>query len=129
MTARQTVAHTIPTTLNGHEEGQIAVDIFHTDASLIVLAPIAGVKLADLNINLNENTLTLRGKRANPENIAEENFLVRECFWGDFSRSIILPDGLETKKIKATFKNNVLKIEIPKKINEESPEQMVVIEG
>jgi len=110
------------------DEGELATDIFQNEKALIVLAPIAGIKLIDLNVNINNNILTIRGNRKIPLEITEENYLTRECFWGNFSRSIILPEGLNAKKIKAVFKNGILTVEIAKKEIEEVVNTIVIEE-
>jgi HSP20 family protein len=58
--------------------------------------------------------LTIRGKRTPEFPVSEENYFWKECFWGSFSRSIILPVDVETSKIKAAIKNGVLTIMLPK---------------
>jgi HSP20 family protein len=104
-----------------HVEGELSVDVFQTDTDLVVLAPVAGVEISDLDISVNDNeVLTIKGQRHVTKEIPEEDYLTRECFWGAFSRSILLPDGLDTDGIKATFKRGVLKIEIPKVKKERS---------
>ena len=95
--------------------GQIAVDIYEQDDYYIVRAPIAGVRLSDLDIEVDDKVLTIRGTRRVSDAIPENQFYLQECFWGDFSRSITMPFAVDPKKIKATFsKDSILKIIIPK---------------
>ena len=72
-------------------EGQLALDVFQTEKELVVKAPIAGVKLQDLNITVNNEVLTISGARMVTEDITDEDYFTQECYWGPFSRSIILP--------------------------------------
>jgi HSP20 family protein len=94
---------------------QIALDIVETRTSIIIIAPIAGVALEDIDITLSKNILTISWERQEPE-IAEEveKTLLSECFFGLFSRSVILPENLEYAKIAAEMQDNLLTIRIPK---------------
>jgi HSP20 family molecular chaperone IbpA len=95
--------------------GQIAVDIFEHEDYYIIRAPIAGVKLSDLDIEAEGKTLTIRGTRTEPEQVAAEQFFLKECYWGEFHRTISLPIAIDAKKVKATFsKDSVLKVYVPK---------------
>ena len=95
-------------------EGQLALDIYQTESDIVIVAPIAGVKLSDINVAVTEDVLTIKGNRYLEFDIPEEDYFTQECFWGDFSRSIVLPAAVDSSKISATFKDAVLKITIPK---------------
>ena len=95
--------------------GQVAVDIYEHENYYIIKAPIAGVKLSDLDIEVNENVLTIRGHRRQADQIPDSQYYLQECYWGPFSRSVTLPFQIDPKKVKATFnKDSVLKILVPK---------------
>jgi len=95
--------------------GQIAVDIYEHEGYYIVRAPIAGIKLSDLDIEVDGKVLTIRGARNPTEEVANDQFYIQECFWGEFSRSVTLPCMIDPKKVKATFsKDSILKILVPK---------------
>jgi len=97
------------------QKGQIAVDIYEQDGYYVVRAPIAGVKLSDLDIEVDEKILTIRGARSLDDAVPEDQYYLQECFWGEFARSITLPCTIDPKKVKATFsKDSILKIIIPK---------------
>lgn len=99
----------------GRSLGQVAVDIYEQEGFVIIRAPIAGVRMSDLDIEIAENVLTIRGIRRQPETIPADQYYLQECYWGEFSRSITLPFAIDAKKVRATFnKENVLKILIPK---------------
>ncbi|MBD3361026.1 Hsp20 family protein [Candidatus Peregrinibacteria bacterium] len=102
------------------EEGQLSLDIYHTDNEIVILAPIAGVKIEDISLSITDDVLVIRGEREIKEEISEENYYTKECFWGNFSRSIVLPLEAETKNISATFENNVLEIRVPKSEKEKT---------
>lgn len=97
-----------------YEEGQLSIDVYQTDKDIIVKSTIAGVKTEDIDISINNDMLTIRGKREMTENVREENYLYKECYWGSFSRSIILPVEIEEDKIEALLENGVLTIILPK---------------
>ncbi|MFA6417176.1 MAG: Hsp20/alpha crystallin family protein [Patescibacteria group bacterium] len=95
-------------------EGQLAVDVFHDDKRIIIKSTIAGAKPEDLKISLHNDLLMIKGRRDVGEEIAEENFLFRECYWGPFSRSIILPAAVDSKRVEAEIENGVLTITLYK---------------
>lgn len=99
---------------DNYEEGQLSVDVYQTPSKLLVKSTIAGVKPEDIDISVNNDMLTIRGKREMNEEINDENYLYRECYWGSFSRSIILPVEIEAEKIEASLENGVLTIILPK---------------
>ncbi len=95
-------------------EGQLALDVYQTPNEIVIVAPIAGVKMNDISVTVTEDVLTIKGKRYLEFNIPEEDYLTQECFWGDFSRAIVLPSSADTSKINASMKDAVLKITIPR---------------
>ena len=99
------------------EEGQLSIDVFQTPNALTVKSTIAGVKPEDIDISINNDMLTIRGKREMYEEIKDENYLFKECYWGSFSRSIILPVEIEADKIEALLENGVLTVILPKAKN------------
>ncbi len=102
------------------EVGQLSLDIYKTEDELVILAPIAGISKKDLEISLTDEILIIKGERSTSEEVAEENYYTKECFWGAFSRSIVLPEEADTQKIIANFNHNVLEIRIPLKKREQS---------
>ena len=97
-----------------YDEGQLSIDIYQTPDNLIVKSTIAGVKPEDIDISLHNDMLTVRGRREEIEKIGENDYLYKECFWGAFSRSVILPMEVNPKKIKAALENGILTIILPK---------------
>lgn len=95
-------------------EGQLAIDVFQTDKKIIIKSTIAGVKPEDLNISLHHDLLTIRGQRSIKEEVNEEDYLYRECYWGSFSRSIILPAEVDNKHVSAELESGVLTITLYK---------------
>lgn len=97
-------------------EGELPVDIAETDEKLIITAPVAGVQPEHLSIFLDGDIVTIRGQRERDLNLATEHFFSEECFWGNFSRSIILPVDVRSEEAVATFKNGMLTIVFPKEV-------------
>jgi HSP20 family protein len=102
------------TTIVEKELGQLSVDVYDTSNELIIIAPIAGVKMENINLTVTDDVLTIDGHRELQHQVKSEDYVIQECFWGEFSRSIVLPDNVDTTKINASFKDGVLKINIPK---------------
>jgi HSP20 family protein len=94
-------------------EGELAVDMYQTDEELVILSAIAGVKPEDLNLYLEGDVLFIEGERKKPVEEAGDYFL-QECYWGKFSRKIVLPVEINPEKISATFKDGILTIRIQK---------------
>ena len=104
----------IQTGQDEHTEGQLALDIYQTKTHIVIVAPIAGVKMSDIDVSVTEDVLTIKGKRYLEFDIPDEDYFTQECFWGDFSRSVVLPASVDAARISASFKDAVLKITIPK---------------
>jgi HSP20 family protein len=97
-----------------YEEGQLSIDVYQTPETIIVKSTIAGVKPEDIDISVTNDMLTIRGKRQMQEEVRDHEYLFRECYWGSFSRSIILPVEIQADKIEAFLENGVLTISLPK---------------
>lgn len=95
--------------------GQIAVDVLDLAEEIIIIAPVAWVDPSEIDIALSRNILTISGERIHqPIYLDAKRMLVEECYYGPFSRSIILPENLAFNKIKATVDNNTIMIHVPK---------------
>ena len=95
-------------------EGQLTIDVYQTPDEVVVESTIAGVKPEDLDISITNEAVTIRGKREKTETIEDENYFYQECYWGKFSRSIILPQEIDADKAVASLKNGILVIRLPK---------------
>lgn len=114
---RETDEPSIAEWLNYEEnetEGQLAIDVFQTEKKIIIKSTIAGAKPEDLKISLHNDLLTIKGQRSIKEEVKEEDYLYRECYWGAFSRSIILPAEVDNKRVEAELENGVLTITLYK---------------
>jgi len=96
------------------EEGQLAIDLYETDAEFIVRSTIAGVKPEDLDITVENDMVTIKGSRAEQTEESSGKYYYQECYWGSFSRQIILPEEVDSDKTEASMKNGVLILRIPK---------------
>ncbi|MBU1018467.1 MAG: Hsp20/alpha crystallin family protein [Patescibacteria group bacterium] len=96
------------------QDGQLSVDIFQTENEIIIISPIAGVNPDDVSITITDDVVTIKGERRNGTTVQKENCFIQECFWGSFSRSIVLPSAVDVNHAEAEFKNNVLILKIPK---------------
>jgi len=99
---------------NEEKEGELAVDVYQDKNNIIIKSTIGGVKAKDLDISINNNIITIRGERRQEENVKKNDYFYQECYWGKFSRSIVLPQEVGEEKIKATLKNGLLTIVLPK---------------
>ena len=96
------------------EDGQLAVDVFQDKKNVIIKSTIAGVEPEDIDITFDNDMITIRCKRKKDLSIEQGDYFYQECYWGGFSRSIILPVDVQEAKIKATIRNGILTIELPK---------------
>ncbi len=95
-------------------EGQLTVDVYQDQDNIIVQSTVAGVDADDLEINITNESITIHGKRNRNEKIEEKDYFYQECFWGRFSRSIILPTEVDPEHSAASLKNGVLTVKMPK---------------
>lgn len=98
--------------------GQLPVDVLENNNEIRIVAPLAGVNIDEVEIVINNDVLTIKGQRELDDEVTKlkgVDYYAQECFWGDFSRSIILPLHADTTQIEATQKNHILYIKIPKK--------------
>ncbi|MDD4351821.1 MAG: Hsp20/alpha crystallin family protein [Candidatus Gracilibacteria bacterium] len=105
-------------------EGQLAVDVFQTKDSIVIQAPIAGVKLADISIAITDDVLTIRGERKQTKEVERKHYMTQECYWGAFSRSIILPEDIDKENVKAKFKDGILSVTLAKG----APKKQIAVE-
>jgi HSP20 family protein len=98
----------------GESEGQLTIDVYQTDNDIVIKSTIAGVKPEDLDVSINNDMVTIRGDRKNDEVVEGENYYYQECYWGTFSRSVILPVEVIADKAEAAMKNGILTLRLPK---------------
>ncbi|KKQ27617.1 MAG: Small heat shock protein [Candidatus Magasanikbacteria bacterium GW2011_GWC2_37_14] len=114
---------------NWHEEqleGQLAVDVAETVNEIVIVSTMAGAEFDKIEVFLHNDLLTIRGARNSPLENNQVGYFHEECFWGKFSRTIILPMEVKGDLAKAEYKNGVLTITVPKlKIDRKIPVMIV----
>jgi HSP20 family protein len=95
------------------EVPQLTVDVYRKGDSIFVVSTVAGISHSDLDISIENNTLSIKGFRNKPYDSKEIESLLEECVWGEFYREITINENLDVSKIKAILKDGVLSIEIP----------------
>ncbi|MBD3311662.1 MAG: Hsp20 family protein [Candidatus Magasanikbacteria bacterium] len=98
-----------------HVEGQLALDVAETEDNIYVISTMAGATAEKIEVFIHNDLLTIRGNRNFPVTGEENmNFFHQECFWGNFSRTIVMPTDIKGDLARAEYKNGVLKIVVPK---------------
>ena len=95
-------------------EGQLAIDIYETDSELILTAPIAGVSPENIDVQISDEFITIKGERADQKQAEASGYHIQECYWGAFSRSFEIPIPVDADNAEAIMKNGILTIVIPK---------------
>lgn len=96
------------------EEGQLTIDVYQTSHEIIIKSPVAGVRKEDLDVNITNDMVTIKGRRENEDSVTREDYFFQELYWGPFSRSVILPSEIDIKKAKAVLRDGILTIKLPK---------------
>ena len=94
-------------------EGQLSVDVVHTAEELIVAATMAGTPPDRIQLHIHNDVLTIRGERPSPMPVGSEYFY-EECYWGKFSRTIVLPVDVRPEMARAEYRYGVLTVRLPK---------------
>lgn len=95
------------------EVPQLTVDVYRKSDIIYVVSTVAGVNPTDLDIQIDNNILTIKGIRQKPYADSENDLLLEECFWGEFYRELTINENLDVDQIKATLDQGVLMISIP----------------
>lgn len=95
-------------------EGQLNIDMYQTKDNVIIKSTIAGVRPEDIDITVANDMVTIKGARRKEEVIAADDYFYQECYWGNFSRSVIVPVDIDSEHIEADLKDGILTIVIPK---------------
>lgn len=95
-------------------ESSPAVDMYDNKNEIVVKAEVPGVDKDNLNISISDNMLTIKGEMKREEETREEDYYYSERSYGSFMRVLNLPAKVNEKKVKASFKDGVLEIHMPK---------------
>jgi HSP20 family protein len=95
-------------------EGQLNIDMYQTKDNVIIKSTIAGVRPEDIDITVANDMVTVKGSRRKDEMVSGDDYFYQECYWGNFSRSVIIPVDIESEEIEADLKDGILTVIIPK---------------
>lgn len=117
----------LPERRRGLLEGEWApsIDVAETDNEVVVTAELPGVEQDNVDITITDDVLTLKGEKKEEKEVKEKNYHRIERSYGSFQRSISLPAGVQADKAKATYKDGVLHITVPK-VEEAKPKQIKI---
>ncbi len=104
---------------------QPPVDIYEDESTVVIKAEVPGVDQKEIDIRIEDNTLTIRGERKHSQEVKKENYHRVERYYGTFQRSFSLPHTINQEKVKATCEQGVLTITLPKR-EEKKPKQINV---
>lgn len=97
------------------DEGELTVDIYDKGDAIVIQSTVAGVRPDDLDIAIANDTVTIRGRREKNDSVNSQNYYYQELFWGTFSRSVILPEEIDSERAEATIQHGLLTVHLPKK--------------
>lgn len=100
--------------LSEGEEGQLTLDMWQNPDEIVVQTIVGGVKPEDLDVSISHDMVTIRGKREKAREISDRDHFYQELYWGAFSRSILLPQEVDSDEAEAAIKNGLLTIRLPK---------------
>lgn len=94
--------------------GQLTVDVYQTNDHIIIKTMVAGVRPEDLDISITRDMVTIKGKREEERNVLDDNYFLRELYWGSFARTIALPEEVDVEEADAVEKHGLLILKLPK---------------
>ncbi|OGE85529.1 MAG: hypothetical protein A3J48_00225 [Candidatus Doudnabacteria bacterium RIFCSPHIGHO2_02_FULL_46_11] len=95
-------------------EGQLTVDVYQTKDDVVIQTVIAGVTADDVDITIANDKVTIEGERKRTNDVPIEDYFYQECYWGPFSRSVVLPVDVDVDNVEAKMKDGILTITLPK---------------
>ena len=104
------------------------VDVFEEKDDIVVKAELPGIEKDNIEVNLTDHTLTIKGEKKKEEEIKEENYYRAERSYGSFLRTLELPRDVRADQVKASFKNGILEVRIPKTEEAKAKEIKVKVE-
>ncbi len=96
------------------DDGQLTFDVYQNADESILESPIAGVRTEYVDVSITNESVTIKGKREHERRVRDDDYFYQECYWGRFSRSIILPQEVDAERSEAFIKNGVLTVRMPK---------------
>lgn len=96
------------------QEGELSVDVYQTNDSIIIQTMVAGVSAENLSVSATRDLVTIKGKREAPSGITRDHYFHQELYWGGFARTIILPQEIEPEEVEANERHGLLTIKLRK---------------
>ena len=104
------------------------VDVFEEKDDIVVKAELPGIEKDNIQVNLTDHTLTIKGEKKKEEEVKEENYYRAERSYGSFLRTLDLPRDVRADQVKASFKNGILEVRMPKTEEAKAKEIKVKVE-
>ena len=111
---REAAKHAVAWMDEEEKEGELPVDVYQTAEMIVIKAMIAGVRPEDLDISITRDLVTIKGKREEEKIAKNDDYFVRELYWGSFSRTITLPEEIDVDESEAIEKHGLLILKLPK---------------
>ncbi|MCX6715803.1 MAG: Hsp20/alpha crystallin family protein [Candidatus Taylorbacteria bacterium] len=96
------------------KDAELTVDVYQTSDMIVVKSMIAGVRPEDLDVSITRDSVTIRGKREEERVSDNDDYLMRELYWGAFSRTVSLPEEIDVDEAEAIEKHGLLILKLPK---------------
>jgi HSP20 family protein len=96
------------------KEGELTIDVYQTSDMIVIKSMIAGVRPEDLDISITRDMITIKGKREEEKVAKDDDYFMRELYWGSFSRTITLPEEIDVDEAEAIEKHGLLILKLPK---------------
>lgn len=104
------------------------VDVFEEKDDIVVKAELPGMEKDNIEVNLTDHNLTIKGEKKKEEEVKEENYYRAERSYGSFVRTLALPKDVRADKVTASFKNGILEVRMPKTEEAKAKEIKVKVE-
>lgn len=100
--------------IHSEMEGWLTIDVYQTPTEIVVESAVAGVKPEDIDVRVTPDSVSIKGSRRHEASREERDYLYQECYWGNFSRSVVLPQDIDPEAATVTLKNGILTVRLPK---------------
>ena len=111
----------------GSNWSPLAIDMYQTDNDVVVKAALPGIKADEVQINVTNDILTIKGEVKQEEEKKDKSWHIREHRWGAFERSVMLPTGVNADRAQADFENGILTVRLPK--SEQSKPKTITVKA
>jgi len=111
----------------GSNWSPLAIDMYQTDNDVVVKAALPGIKADEVQIDVTNDILTIKGEVKHEEEKKDKSWHIREHRWGAFERSVMLPTGVNADRAQADFENGILTVRLPK--SEQSKPKTITVKA